>query len=74
MKYWLIFFYFGQAFSPKGTGYEAPPYFYANSFNSYKEADEARIKLNDIDKTGQGTIIYGYTEMEDMNFKDRGNK
>ena len=72
MKYWLIFFYFSQVCSSPNTGHQAPPYYYARSFDSYAEAKKAENELNS-GKDGHGTIVYGYIEISDMDFEKRGN-
>ncbi len=53
MKYLLIFIILGQVCSPKGTGYEAPPYFYMQCFDTKEEAEEAKDK----EPAGQRSFI-----------------
>lgn len=56
MQYLLIFIILGQVCSPEGTGYEAPPYFYMQCFDTEEEAK--KVKSEQIDDI-QSFIIKG---------------
>jgi len=47
MKYLLIYIILSQVCSPPGTGYEAPPFFYMQCYDTKEEAREGQEELHE---------------------------
>jgi len=59
MKWIVIYIILKQVCSPIGTGYEAPPYFYAHIAEDRASAQEY---LDNLPEGQQGFLMYGYPQ------------
>lgn len=58
MKFIVIFFIIAQVCAEPNTSISAPPHYYVQKFDSYKEAKK-RVMEIELNEGGKAEIIYG---------------